>query len=294
VKALAERTDPALARWIDAEVSFPRSMVDSITPAADEALRSGVASALALVDAVPVQREPYAQWVLEDRFCNGRPRLERVGVIFSDDVAGHEQAKLRLLNGAHSTLAYLGLLRGWESVAEAMQDQRLACFIDTLMRNDIAPTLPPIPGFDPTAYIDAILARFRNPAVFHRLSQIAWDGSQKLPVRILPTIGDALSAGRRIDRLCVPLAAWISFVRRQAASGAPLVDPMDAELRSAGAACTGDPYQDVARFLAIDAVFASLSRVPEFVEALEQASARLADADALAVSRALDVLAATC
>lgn len=289
----AERIDDDLARWIEAEVAFPRSMVDSITPASDDALRERVALQLGCIDAWPVQREAYAQWVIEDRFCNGRPSFENVGVTISDDIAGYDRAKLRLLNGPHSTLAYLGSLLEIETVAEAMRELALAGFVERLMREDIAPILDAPRGFDPGAYIDAILERFRNPHIRHRLSQIAWDGSQKLPVRLFGTIADALAAGRPIDRLCLPVAAWMQFVRRQARNGVALVDPLDQALSDIGCATTGDAQTDVAAFLALDAVFAPLSGDAHFVEALYEAYAALGDASPSSVVRALSTAGGT-
>ena len=283
----AQRVDSGLARWIEAEVAFPRSMVDSITPATDDALRARVAPELGCVDAWPVQREPYAQWVIEDRFCNGRPAFERGGVTMSDDIAGHDRAKLRLLNGAHSTLAYLGSLMEIETVADAMREPVLADFVERLMREDIAPVVDFPRGFDAHAYIDAILARFRNPDIRHLLSQIAWDGSQKLPVRILGTIVDALAAGRAIDHLCLPVAAWMQFVRRQAQRSAALVDPLDDVLSEIGRAATGESGRDVAAFLALTAVFAPMSGDERFVIALRGAYAAFGEASTGAVSRAL-------
>jgi fructuronate reductase len=247
----AAQRDPALAHWIDAHVAFPCSMVDSITPASDDALRASVDERLGVTDAWPVQRERYRQWVVQDHFCNGRPPLERVGVQFSDDIAGYDRAKLRLLNGAHSTLAYLGLLRGHASVAEAMQDAALAGFVEALMREDIAPTLPALAGFDPQRYIAAILARFRNPAVQHRLAQIAWDGSQKLTVRLLGTLADAAAAGRRSDRLCLPLAAWMRFVVLQTRAGETLVDPQAARLAVLARAARDSAAHDVDGLLGV-------------------------------------------
>src|SRR5690606_5646150 len=138
-----------LADWIEAEASFPRSMVDSITPASDDALRARVAEALGVDDAWPVQREPYMQWVVEDDFRAGRPEWERVGVVMSGDIAGFDRAKLRLLNAPHSALAYLGSLMGPETVADAMCDAVLAGFVERLMREDIAPTLTLPEGFEP-------------------------------------------------------------------------------------------------------------------------------------------------
>ncbi|MCE4373398.1 mannitol dehydrogenase family protein [Xanthomonas hortorum] len=287
VLLLAQQNDPALADWIDRHVSFPRSMVDSITPAAADALRAQVHAQTGLHDAWPIQRERYTQWVIEDRFCNGRPAFERAGVTLSDDIAGHARAKLRLLNGPHSALAYLGSLLELETVADAMHHPKLATFVETLMREDIAPTLQPMQGFDPQHYCGAILARFRNPAIRHLLAQIAWDGSQKIPVRLLTAIGDALDAGRRIDRLCLPVAAWLHFVRRHARNGVTLIDPLSESLSKVGRDATGDAIHDVAAFLTLDAVFAPLSGDARFVETLHAAYNTLNTGSPADVQRAL-------
>lgn len=284
----AHRIDPASAAWIEAEVAFPRSMVDSITPASDDGLRERVSAQLGLADAWPVQREAYTQWVVEDHFCNGRPALERAGVTLSDDIAGYDRAKLRLLNGPHSTLAYLGSLLGLETVADAMRHRQLAAFVETLMRQDIVPSLPALRGFDPQAYVGAILERFRNPAIRHLLSQIAWDGSQKLPVRLLGTIADALAAGRRIDRLCLPIAAWMQFVQRQAGQGVALVDPLAKTLATLGGRASGDARADVATFLALDAMFAPLSGDQRFVAEVCAAYAALGEATPDAVALVME------
>ncbi|MCL1571062.1 mannitol dehydrogenase family protein [Xanthomonas nasturtii] len=278
VVRLAEQNDRALAQWIAQHAAFPRSMVDSITPATDDALRAHVQDQLGVHDAWPIQRERYSQWVIEDRFCNGRPAFERAGVTLSEDIAGYARAKLRLLNAPHSALAYLGSLLNLETVADAMGHPELAAFVETLMRDDIAPTLQPMPGFDPRHYSDAILARFRNPAIRHLLAQIAWDGSQKLPVRLLGTIGDALAAGQPIQRLCLPVAAWLHFIRRQAHEGVPLVDPLRDALGALGRTAIGDASHDVAVFLTLEAVFGSLSADPRFCGALQTAYATLGTA----------------
>ncbi|WP_311240323.1 MULTISPECIES: mannitol dehydrogenase family protein [unclassified Xanthomonas] len=287
VVTLAGQHDPTLAAWIDQHVSFPRSMVDSITPATDDAVRQQVQAQLGQSDAWPIQRERYTQWVVEDRFCNGRPALERAGVVLSDDIAGYARAKLRLLNAPHSALAYLGSLLGRDTVADAMRQPPLAAFVEALMREDIAPTLQPMPGFDAQRYSDAILARFRNPAIRHLLAQIAWDGSQKLPVRLLSTISDALAADQPIDRLCLPLAAWLQFVRRQAHTGIALIDPLSEVLSALGRDATGDAGHDIALFLKLDSVFAPLSADVRFSSALTTAYAALGAATPHAVEKAL-------
>jgi fructuronate reductase len=201
----------------------------------------------------------------------------------TDDVSGYERAKLRILNGAHSTLAYLGLLRGHVTVAEAMGDGDLAGFVERLVAEDIAPTLAPVRGLDLADYSTAVLRRFRNPALRHELAQIAWDGSQKLPIRLLGTVRDALAAGRPVARPCMTLAAWMHFVRRRVAAGPAIVDPLVGRLeRLVREQTTGDAAGDVAAFLALGEVFPhDLAAVPSLRRALENAYAKLAASPAV-------------
>ncbi len=246
------RGEPELAAWIAVRAAFPCSMVDSITPATDDALRAQVQTALGLTDAWPVQRERFVQWVIEDQLGAATATFAGAGVTIAAAVAPFERAKLRLLNGAHSTLAYVGLALGHDTVFTAMADPQLAGFIERLMRQDVAPSLD-ASDLDVPAYVTDILARFRNPAIVHRLSQIAWDGSQKLRFRLLETAAEALAAGRPVDRLAVGVAAWMAFVRRQAPD---IVDPLAGQLTSVARAADGSA-QDVDRFLALDTVFPS-------------------------------------
>jgi fructuronate reductase len=255
VQQLAEARDPSLARWIEEAVAFPRTMVDSITPATTDDLRERVAEVLGMTDRWPVQREGFVQWVIENRTAGETPDWESAGVIVTDDVGAYDRAKLRLLNGAHSSLAYLGLLAGHETVAGAMQDVDLAAFVGTMMKRDILPTIKAPRGLDLNEYIQAILQRFRNPAIRHALAQIAWDGSQKLPFRLLGTIQDNLEAGRPIDRLCVPIAAWMHFVRRKAADGEQVVDPLARRLFEIGTSCQNRAAADLPLFLGLEQVF---------------------------------------
>jgi fructuronate reductase len=247
--------DRSLARWIEDKAAFPRTMVDSITPATTDDFTVRVADALGVTDRWPVQREGFVQWVLEDRAAGDTPDWESAGVIVTNDVAAYDRAKLRLLNGAHSSLAYLGLLARYETVSQAMEDIDLAAFIATMMKRDILPTIKAPAGLDLTLYIQAILKRFRNPAIRHALAQIAWDGSQKVPVRLVGTIQDNLAAGRPIDRLCVPVAAWLHFIHRKAALGEKVVDPLAERLYGIGRACQNRAASDLPLFMRLDSVF---------------------------------------
>ena len=245
--AFARATDPDLADWIAGEVRVPSTMVDSITPASDTALYDDVAEAIGLEDLAAVQRESFAQWVIEDIGTPLGPDLASVGATITTDVASYEKAKLRILNGAHSTLAYVGLLRGAASVADAMNDAALAGFVDAMIRDDIIPMLPHTPGLDLDAYRAAVLQRFRNPVIVHRLDQIAQDGSQKLPYRL----GDTLVANRRAGRMpagvVTALGTWVAFLMQRARSDTQIVDP--AGDRLAAAARDGTPADVVARLI---------------------------------------------
>ena len=265
--ALARAYDPGLAGWIEGEVAFPDSMVDSITPASDAAFLAHVAHDLGVTDKAAVQRERFTQWVLQRFELPGGPDLAAAGVTLTDDVRGYEQAKLRILNGAHSSLAYIGLARGHETVFEAMSDPSLEHFISRLVHSDIALSLGHVDGLDVQAYGDAVLDRFRNPEIRHLLSQIAWDGSQKLPYRLLETTQNALDAGRSVERLAVPVAAWIAFIRHKAQVGETITDPLAETLARAA---TGSDV--AAAMLALRQVFPErLVTDPRFRHAVAEA-----------------------
>lgn len=271
--ALAREWDAGLADWIEGEVAFPDSMVDSITPASDPAFLAKIAAELGIEDKAAVQRERFTQWVLQRFDLADGPDLAGAGVTLTNDVQGYEQAKLRILNGAHSSLAYIGLALGHETVFEAVSDPALGGFASRLMHDDIAGSLKPVEGLDVQGYADAVFDRFRNPAIRHLLSQIAWDGSQKLPYRLLDTVRDRLAAGQDVTRLAVPVAAWIAFLHRKATLGETITDPLAEVL--AGAATNADPAAAVLALrqvfpeaLAEDARFrdAVTDMVPAFLE----------------------------
>lgn len=227
----AEARDAKLAAQVEQSIAFPSSMVDRIVPATTDADRTRVAAALGVADAWPVRTEPFSQWVVEDRFPAGRPAWERFGVTMVDDVGPFEDMKLRLLNGSHSAIAYLGLLSGHETVADAFSDPMIRRFVQGLW-NEAIPTLPDNAGLDPKAYIGKLTDRYDNPALQHRTAQIANDGSQKLPQRIVATAVEQLRRGGAIDHLALVVAAWIAACEaRGGALDADLfTDPLDAQL----------------------------------------------------------------
>ncbi len=204
--AFADRQDPKLAGWIRTEARFPNTMVDAITPASDDALLARVEAATGLRDEAAVQREPFAQWVIEDRFAGPLPAWSRVGVEITADVGAFERLKLHVLNAAHSALAYLGPARGHAFVRQAIADPALAGFLDAMVAEEIAPALR---GLDVAGYWRTVRARFAEPAVDHRLDQIARDGAAKLRERIHPLILANARAGRPAPRLGQVVLAWL-------------------------------------------------------------------------------------
>jgi fructuronate reductase len=223
-----------LGDWIAANVTFPSSMVDRITPATTEDDLRRIATAIGARDDGAVVTEPFTQWVIEDDFAAGRPAWERAGAIITADVRPYEQIKLRLLNGAHSALAYLGVLAGDELVSDAMRpDAPFPALLQKLMAVDVAPTLEVPEGFDLSEYQEELLARFANPALRHRTIQIAMDGSQKLPMRLLGTIRDRRRAGAEPVLATLGVAAWMRFVSARRSDGGRALtvdDPLAGEM----------------------------------------------------------------
>ncbi|MEJ5976877.1 mannitol dehydrogenase family protein [Novosphingobium sp. PS1R-30] len=209
----AARTDADLARWIADECTFPGTMVDRIVPATTADDVAAAERLLGLSDAAAVVTEPFSQWVIEDRFAQGRPAWDKVGAQLVADVAPYETAKLRMLNGAHSALAYLGLGRGHVFVHQAVADPAIRPLLERLMRQEAAASLTPAPGQDLEAYATELLARFANPSLEHRLAQIAMDGSQKVPQRWLETLAHHQHRGVECPAILIALAGWLRHIR---------------------------------------------------------------------------------
>ena len=223
----------ALADWIASHCTFPCSMVDRIVPRSTDADRDHISRLLGLQDAWPVVAEPFIDWVLEDRFAAGRPDWPGVRYVAGEaDVAAWERLKLRMVNGAHSALAYLGVVAGWTTVDAAMAQPALRGFLDAMLRDEVEPTLTGVAV--PAGYRARLLQRFANPALAHRCAQIAMDGSQKIPQRLLATVRDRLAAGAPIAHLSLALAGWLHSLRGQDEAGQRYVidDPMAAALQA--------------------------------------------------------------
>jgi len=282
----AEQLDPALVNWLSQQLISPSTMVDSITPATDDALRELVTEQLGYNDAWPVKREQFCQWVIEDVLPSPRPAWEQAGVIYTSDVRAFEKAKLRLLNAPHSTLAYLGVLLGLETVEDAVSHQELRALVRLMTSAEILPSFIPPAELNAEQYSADIFRRFENPSVRHLLAQIAWDGSQKLPMRILPVISDNLAAGRSIKLLALAIASWLHFLRLRASQQPTinLVDPLAARLLPIAAACVGSA-EDVDLWLAECPIFPEkLCRSSQFKTELTEMYQQLAPIAAAAIA----------
>ncbi|WP_404807668.1 mannitol dehydrogenase family protein [Loktanella gaetbuli] len=256
VLQLARQIDPPLADWIAAEGRFPSTMVDRITPATTQADIARVTALTGIPDAAPVLHEPFSQWAVEDDFVGGtRPDLRAAGVELVADVTAHEDMKLRMLNGTHSALAYTGYLAGHETIADTVADPDFAAYVHALW-SEISPAVTAPQGVSLTEYADALMDRYANPAIRHRTWQIAMDGSQKLPQRILGTVRDNLDAGRPVEGLCTAIAAWMRYVTGTDAAGQPIDvrDPM-ADRLHALAQSQDDPAGIVASLLSVAEIF---------------------------------------
>ncbi|KFE34916.1 mannitol dehydrogenase family protein [Thioclava atlantica] len=210
VCGLAALSDPELSAWIRDNVAFPNSMVDRITPATGPRERA-LTESFGIEDAAPVTCEPFRQWVMEDDFPAGRPALEKVGVTFTDAVDRFETMKIRILNGGHAIIAYAAGLRDIEYVHEAMADSRIRAFLDKIETDEILPILPPVPDTDLTAYKAKILERFSNPEVADTIRRLCFDGSNRQPKFILPSILDRIAAGGSCAGLLLESALWCRY-----------------------------------------------------------------------------------
>ncbi|MFD4208066.1 mannitol dehydrogenase family protein [Micromonospora tulbaghiae] len=251
------RVPDATAERVLAAVTCPGTMVDRIVPASTDETRDTARRALGVTDLAAVAAEPWSQWVIEDDFPGGRPAWERSGAVLTDDAGPWERLKLRALNGVHSATAYLGALAGAETVAEALALPHLDAVLRRLIAEEIAPSFTPPPGVDVTAYGEQVLARFGNPAIRYRTTQVAMDGSQKLPQRVLHTVADLRAAGRSARWSALVVAAWLRFLLGYADDGRPLPldDPLADRLRAALAAGAHTPAGVVDAVFAVREVF---------------------------------------
>ena len=226
VAGLAELVDPDLAAFIKQKVAFPNSMVDRITPATSDRERDWLRDKWGLNDAWPVFCEEFKQWVVEDRFCAGRPALEKAGVTFTDDVAPYELMKIRILNGGHAAIAYPAALLDIHFVHEAMEDVQISAFLEKLTKTEIIPTVPPPPGTDLEDYRQLIARRFANPKIGDTITRLCLDGSNRQPKFILPTASERLAARQDVTGLALVSALWCRYCFGVSESGRS-IEPND-------------------------------------------------------------------
>ena len=266
--AFATLRNTGLRDWIEQNVSFPNAMVDRITPMTSTAHRLQLADKHAVDDAWPVVCEPFVQWVLEDKFVNGRPAWEKAGVQFTDDVSPYEEMKIKLLNGSHLALTYLGFLKGYRFVHETMNDPLFVRYMRAYMDLDVTPQLAPVPGINLDDYKDTLVARFSNQAIADQLERVCSDGSSKFPKFTVPTINRLIADGRETRRAALVVAAWALYLKGVDENGDTysIPDPRAAFCQ----ALVAEDALMTARLLAVEEIFGTaIPRSAEFFAAFE-------------------------
>jgi mannitol 2-dehydrogenase len=265
VAGLAELADPELARWIRANVAFPNSMVDRITPATTDRERAFLRDKCGLDDNWPVFCEQFRQWVVEDKFPAGRPALETVGVTFTSDVSPYELMKIRILNGGHAAIAYPAGLLDIHFVHEAMADQQIRAFLETLTEREIQPVVPPPPNTSLDDYRDLVVRRFANPKIADTIQRLCFDGSNRQPKFILPSAADRLKVGASIKGLALVSALWCRYCYGETESGKQVApnDPSWERIQTAAKQARTDPPA----FLELRHIFGDLAGNPNYVRA---------------------------
>ena len=273
VAGLAELADPDLARWIRANVAFPNSMVDRITPATTDRERAFLRDKYGLEDNWPVFCEEFRQWVVEDKFPAGRPALETVGVTFTSDVSPYELMKIRILNGGHAAIAYPAGLLDIHFVHEAMADDQIRAFLEKLTKSEIQPVVPPPPKTSLDDYRELIARRFANPKIGDTIQRLCFDGSNRQPKFILPTVADRLKAGASVRGLALVSALWCRYCYGETESGKPIApnDPSWERLQEAAKPARNDPPA----FLELRHIFGDLADNPSYVRAFSDALSSL-------------------
>jgi len=282
--AFAGLGNVALQQWIESNVAFPSSMVDRITPVTTPADIAFVSDRFGLDDAWPVVTEPFRQWVIEDTFCNGRPEWEKVGAQLIADVAPYEIMKMRLLNGSHLAMAYLGALNGFTYVHETMNDRLFRFFTESFM-DEVTPVVPKIAGVSVTEYKRSLIERFSNPTINDQMTRICSEGSAKIPKWLLPSILELVGQGGSIDLLSLVVASWIFYLGCGVDErGGPLhkIDARAAELTGIARRAGNDPRP----ILAVRSIFGEkLVAHERFVQAVESALQMLSNNGVVATIR---------
>jgi mannitol 2-dehydrogenase len=241
--AFARLKDAGLADWMEEHVEFPNCMVDRITPVTAPEDVQRLRDEFGVDDGWPVVCEPFTQWVLEDRFGQGRPPFEDAGVQMVDDVVPYELMKLRLLNASHQALCYLGHLAGYRYAHEVCQDPLFADFLLAYMEREGTPTLPAVPGVDLDAYRHELVSRFANPEVRDTLARLCAESSDRIPKWLVPVIRENLRHGGEIDRSALVVASWARYAEGRDEQGEPIevVDRLKDRVMAAAARQAQDP-----------------------------------------------------
>lgn len=283
--AFAELRDPELAAWIADSVAFPNAMVDRITPVTTDEDRRMIAADAGVADAWPVVAEPFAQWVIEDYFPEGRPAWERVGAQLVADVEPYELMKLRLLNASHQAMAYFGILGGYRYAHEAMADDRVVSLLREYMAREALPTLHPVPGVDLARYREQLIERFGNPQILDTLARLAAESSDRITKWVLPVIRRNLETGGAIDLAAAVVASWARYAVGVDERGGTIVvvDQMRDTVLAAAARQSEDPLA----FVRQTEIFGDLAENGRFAESFLQARALIEEHGALAAIQEL-------
>jgi mannitol 2-dehydrogenase len=285
VLASAERTDPKLAEWVGEHARFPNSMVDRITPATTLEMAAEVRRDFGVDDRWPVVAEPFSAWVIEDDFADGRPPLEKAGVLVVDDVRPYEMMKLRMLNAGHQCLCYFAHLCGFEYVHDAAQDPVFAKFLLSYLDNEAIPTLPPVPGIDLPVFARTLVERFANPAVRDTVSRICAYTSDRIPKFLFPVISDNLANDGPVEMASAAVASWARYAEGVDEWGEPY-EVLD-RLADALVPIARSQHENPNAFIEVSAVFGDLAHQHRFVEAYRWALDSLHNKGARATLEAL-------
>jgi len=268
ILSFAGLRDQSLRGWIEANVTFPNSMVDRITPQTTDADRVMVAERFGIVDGWPVVGEPFRQWVIEDRFCNGRPAFENVGAQFVPDVHPYEMMKIRLLNASHTAMCYCGYLSGYRTIDQVMADTKIRTYVERMMNEEVTPLLPIVPGIDLDVYKRTLIERFSNPKIGDQVRRVCLDGSAKFPKFILDSINEARAAHRPHALLTLAVVFWFRYLSGEDEQGQEytIQDPQASFLNELAKKGGPDPRP----LLSVNTIFGMLGEAPDFVADVER------------------------
>lgn len=265
----ARLIDPEFGAWVSEALSCPNTMVDRITPVTSDRERERLRREFGIEDRMPIFCEGFRQWVVEDRFTDGRPPLEKVGVTFVEDVAPYELMKIRILNGGHAAICYPAALLDMEFIHDGMHDPQIARYFDKLQESEIIPLVPPVPDVDLAAYKRRIVERFGNASIGDTNRRVCFDGSNRQPQYVLPTVLDGLRQGKPVTGLALISAFWCRYCAGTTESGAAIApnDPAWERMNAAALAARQDP----GAFLAMSDIFGEIGTHPVYVAAFGDA-----------------------